>query len=127
MISAEHFYIGVNVILGLVCLVSIFLAFTSVPANGGRNLLIVALVLFIVSGAGLTFIQHIVRMYALAYMGDVSGATKGAFQQVDQIRQFLPIAEILEIAAVALCVLVGKRLVSLAAAEAGTQPKGGAE
>jgi hypothetical protein len=127
MVTAEHFYIGVNVILGLVCLVSIFLAFTSVPANGGRNLLIVALVLFIVSGAGLAVIQHFFRMYALAYMGDLSGVTKGAFQQVDQIRQFLPLAEILEVAAVALCVLVGKRLVLLAAGEAGTQPKGGAE
>lgn len=127
MISAEHFYIGVNVILGLVCLVSIFLAFTSVPANGGRYLLIVALVLFIISGAGLTVIQHFFRLYALAYMGDVSGVTKGAFQQIEQVRQFLPFAEILEIVAVALCVLVGKRLVSLAAGEAGIQPKGGAE
>jgi hypothetical protein len=127
MIGAEHFYIAVNVVLGLICVVSIFLAFKGVPASGGRTLLIVALILFTVSGASLAFIQHYFRMYALAYMGDLYGVTDGAFQQIDQLRQLTPIAHALEIAAVALCVLAGKKLVSLGAGEQGELPEGGVE
>ena len=75
----------------------------------------------------MAFMQHVFRMYALAYMGDLYGVTDGAFQQIEQIRQFAPIAPIFELIAVILCVLAGKKLVSLAAGEQGKQPEGGTE
>jgi hypothetical protein len=60
-------------------------------------------------------------------MGDLYGVTDGAFQQIDQIRQFAPFAYILEIVAVALCVFAAKKLVVLAAGQQGEQPQGGEE
>ena len=95
MISMEHFYINVNVVLGLVCIASIIHA-----------------------------IQKIFRLYAVAYMGDLAGATEGAFEMVDQFRILLPIGNIFELAAIGLCVLVVKRLISLRTAG---QSEGGTE
>jgi len=124
MISMEHFYINVNVVLGLVCIASIILAFKFVSDKRSRNLLIVTLVLLIISGAMLSFCQKIFRLYAVAYMGDLAGATEGAFEMVDQFRILLPIGNIFELAAIGLCVLVVKRLISLRTAG---QSEGGTE
>ncbi len=125
MIQAEHFYIGVNVALGLACLGSIFLAFKFLPATGARKMLIAALVFLIVSGATLAVCQHILRMSSLAYIGDLYGVTDGrAFEKVSMFGPVAAAANVLEVAAVAFCVLIAKKLVSL---RAGAQSEGGAE
>ncbi len=124
MIQAEHFYYGVNVVLGLACLVSIFLAGKYVSDKGTRTLLITALVLLIVSGATLSFCQHILRMVSLAFMGDLTGVTEGAFETVGMFGSVATVASIVELAAVALFALVAKKLILL---RAGAQSEGGAE
>lgn len=128
MITAQQFYIVVNVVLGLMCVVSIFLAVKYVPANGGRGMLILALLLFILSGAALSFCQYIFRFYALAHMADLAanteGSADGTFAKVDQFRILLPIGGILEVVAICLCAVVGKKMISLQVAG---QPEGGAE
>jgi len=117
MISAELFYIVVNVVLAAVCVVSIVLAFKYVPDKGIRNLLIVALVLLILSGGALSFCQKIFRLYSVAYMGDMYGVTDGAVQKVDQFRILLPIGNMFELMAIALCAFVGKKLITLRTGE----------
>ncbi len=125
MIQADHFYVGVSVALGLLCLVSIFLAGKYVPDKGTKNLLIVSLVLFAISGTTLAFCQHILRMSSVAYIGDLVGATDGrAFEQVSMFGSIAAAANIVEVLAVALCVLVVKKMISL---RAGAQSEMGAE
>ena len=125
MIQAENFYIGVSATLGLVCLVSIFLAGKYVPDKGAKNLLIVSLILFAVSGAALAFCQQILRLSSVAYMGDLVGATDGkAFEQVGMFGSVAATANMVEIAAVALCVIVAKKMISL---RASAQSEGGSE
>ena len=113
MIQAQQFYVAVNVVLGLMCVVSIFLAVKYVPVNGGRNILILALVLLILSGAALSFCQFIFRFYALAYMADLATEAEGTFESVDRFRFLLPVGNILEVVAICLCALVGKKMISL--------------
>ncbi len=127
MIKADHFYIGVSVTLGLWCVVSIFLAGKYVPDKGAKRFLIVSLVLFAVSGAALAFCQHILRMLGPAQLADLAGVTEGAFDKVVMFVPVAVVAQILEVAAVALCVFAGKKLVSLGAREQGEQPQGGGE
>lgn len=124
MIQAAHFYIGVNVVLGLVCLVSIFLALKYISDKGTRTLLITALVLLIVSGATLSFCQQVLRKASLAFMGDLTGVTEGAFETIGMFGSVATVAGILEVAAVALIALVAKKLILL---RAGAQSEGGAE
>jgi hypothetical protein len=127
-IEAESFYIAMNVALGLACLVSIFFAFKFLPAKGARRMLITALVLLIVSGASLSFCQHILRLESLAAMGDSLGATEGAVEAIGMFNYVADAANILEVVAIALCAFVAKKLVSLhPGAQAGQQPEGGAE
>jgi hypothetical protein len=113
MIAAQEFYIAVNVVLGLMCVVSIFLAVKHVPVNGGRNILILALVLLILSGAALSFCQFIFRFYALAYMADVATEAEGTLEKVKRFSILLPIGNILEVVAIGICALVGKKMISL--------------
>ena len=124
MIEAEHFYVAVNVVLGLMCLVSIFLAVKYVPVNGGRNILILALVLLILSGAALSFCQYIFRFYALAHMADIATEAEGTFEKVDKFRNLLPVGNIFEVVAIGICALVGKKMISLRVAG---QSEGGEE
>lgn len=122
MISAERFYIVMNVVLGLIFVASIILAPRFIPDKRARNLLIVALVLLILSGGALAFCQKIFRLYELAYMGDSSGATEGAMETIDRIRMLVPISNLFELVAIGLCVFVGKRLIFL---RSEGQPEGG--
>lgn len=124
MIQAAHFYIGVNVVLGLVCLVSIFLALKFIADKGTRTLLITALVLLIVSGATLSFCQQVLRKATWAFIGDLYGVTEGAFETIGMFGSVATVAGILEVAAVALIALVAKKLILL---RAGAQSEGGAE
>ena len=124
MIQAEHFYYGVNVVLGLACLVSIFLAGKYVSDKGTRTLLITALVLLIVSGATISFCQQVLRKATWAFIGDLYGVTEGAFETIGMFASISVAANILEVAAIWLSVLAAKKLVSL---RAGAQSEGGAE
>jgi len=121
MIGAEQFYIAINVIIGVACLVSIFLAIRYVPANGGRGMLILALVLLIISGAIMSFCQHIFRLYSVAHMADLSTGAEH-FKEVDIFRNLLPLGNILEVVAIGLFALVARKMVSLGVA---AQAEGG--
>jgi hypothetical protein len=113
MIEAQHFYVAVNVVLGLMCVVSIFFAVKYVPVNGGRNILILALVLLILSGAALSFCQYVFRFYALAHIADIATKAEGTFESVDRFKNLLPVGNIFEVLAIGICALVGKKMISL--------------
>jgi hypothetical protein len=117
MVSAQSFYIGVNVVLGLMCVVSIFLAVKHVPVNGGRNMLILALVLLILSGAALSFCQYIFRFFALAHMADLAaneaGSEDGTFAKIEKFGHLQTIGTIFEIVAICICAVVGRKMIAL--------------
>ena len=124
MIQAEHFYIAISAALGLVCLVSIFLAGKYIPDKGAKNLLIAALALFAVSAGTLAYCQRILRKSTIAYIADLYKVTEGAFEQVGMFASIAAFADMAEAAAVVLCVLAVKKLISL---RTGGQSEGGAE
>ena len=124
MLSAANIYIAVNVVLGIVCLVSIFLAPKSIPVKQLRVMLIVAFVAMILAGFSLTVCQKFFRLYALAYVGDAIGATEGAFEALDRFIILSPIGSLLELTAVGLLTFVGRGLISL---RVGEQSEGGSE
>ncbi len=124
MLTAKNIYIAVNVVLGVACLVSIFLAPKFVPDKKLRVMLIVALVAMILAGSSLTVCQKFFRLYALAHVGDLVGATQGAFERLDKLRILSPIGSLLELTAVGLLTFVGRGLISL---RVGEQSEGGSE
>ena len=124
MLSAENIYTAVNVVLGVACLIALFLVPKSIPAKKLRVTLIVALVVMILASGAHAVCQHFFRLYTLAYFGDAFGVTEGAFETVDKFRILSPIGGLLELTAVGLLAFIGKGLVSL---RVGEQPEGGSE
>ena len=120
MIPSTYVYNGVNLILGVVCLVSIILAFKAIPDKRGRLFLIVGCLLIILSGALLVFCLKVFKMYTLAWTATALRAEgkEDAFETVLMFKDLSLLGYVMEVAALGLFAGVAKRLVSLRPGEA---------
>jgi len=124
MITSTSMYNGVNLILGVICLVSIILAFKAIPDKRVKLFLVLACVLIIFSGALLMFCLKVFKMYTLAWTAStlrVEGK-EDAFEQVLMFKDLSLVGYILEVAAIGLFAGAAKRLISL---KAGRETEGG--
>ena len=115
MIPSSYVYNGVNLILGVVCLISIILAFKMIPDKRVRLFLIIAAVLIIVSGGLMSFCLNVFKMLAPAEAADflrINGSTDSV-KKVLFFKDLSLLGNLFEVVALGLFAGIAKRLVSL--------------
>ncbi|MBI4832791.1 MAG: hypothetical protein HY801_14820 [Candidatus Lindowbacteria bacterium] len=120
MLTSVALFKGVNLILAVVCLLSIFLVFKFVPNKRARNLLIVAFVLIIFANGVFWFCMKVWKLYEIASGGELLGkAPPGTANKVIFIRNMAQLGNVFEAVAAILFVLVSKTFISRASGKTG--------
>ncbi|UCD57413.1 MAG: hypothetical protein JSV16_16680 [Candidatus Hydrogenedentota bacterium] len=117
MVTSAFVYNGVNVVLAVACLVSIFLVFRFVPDSRARLLLMAACVLIILTGGILVFCLKVYKMLSIAYTAEAAGMETGVLEQVILFRDLALLGSIFELVAIGLLAGASKRLISLQTGE----------
>jgi len=123
MIPSSYVYNGVNIILGVVCLIAIIFSFKAIPDKRVRLLVIVGSVLIILSGALLSFGLNVFKMYTLAWTATTfrMEGKEDALETVLLFKDLSLLGYVFEVVAIGLFAGIAKRLYSL---RAGTAPEG---
>ena len=117
MISSELMFNGVNVVLAVACLVSLFLVSKFVPDKRARVLLIVAAILIILSAPALTIALKIYKITPVAMLGDATRVTDGAAKTTTSFRYLSLLGSLFELIAIILFAAAARRLFSPPTAE----------
>jgi len=112
MLSSALLYNWVNIALGVTCVVSIALAFRSIPDKGPKKLFIIGLILILLTAIFMPICLHILKLHSAAQLG----VTVGKIEQetLDMIYRFgdlATIGSVLELLEIILLVGVSKRLI----------------
>lgn len=115
MITSAFVYNGVNLVLAIACLVSVLLVFRYIPDKRARVLLVVAFLLVILNGGISSVCLNVSKYFEVAYAGEALGkAPPGTFDKVNFYKYDLSrFANILELVAVGIMVIVSEKLASL--------------
>jgi hypothetical protein len=122
MISSHVMYNGVNVVLAVACLISLFLVSKFVPDKRTRTLLIVALILMFLSAPALIMGLRIFKITPAAVLGDGLGMTDGASDMTKNFRYVGLLGSLCELIAIVLFAAAAKRLFSPRAEEPAEEP-----
>jgi hypothetical protein len=110
--SGERAYFIVHGILVLTGIVSIVMARKRIPDKQMRKKMNVAFSLLIFTGILMPVCQKIYRWAPSAYAGDATGVTEGLFGKIMIFRHLASLGYLIEVAVVAILVVLAKRIVS---------------
>jgi type III secretory pathway component EscS len=112
MISGEMTYYAVNVALVVGGIIAIALARRRITDSQTRKLMTVALSLMVLAGILMSICQKIYRWAPSAYTADQMGITEGLHGKIMIFRHLSSLGYMLEIVAIAIFVILAKKLVS---------------
>lgn len=122
MISGDFLYYGMNALIGVIALLSLFTIPKLVPDVHNRRRLKTALILLIVSGVIFSISLRAFRMSSVIYTGaQVGRVPHWAFTVVDSFKNVVLIGNILDLAAVIMLISVTKMLIGKAANASGKE------
>lgn len=125
MLTSKLLYNGVSIALGVVCLVSIALAFRSFPDKSPKKPFIIGLVLMLLTSILMPVCLHFVKLHSAAQLGVAAGRVdKEVLEMIYRIADLATVGSVLELLAVILLVGVSKTLILQHVAK---QAEGGVE
>jgi hypothetical protein len=112
MISGDFLYYGMNALVGIIALLSLFAIPKMIPDAQGRKRLNGALVLLVLSGIIFSISLRAFRMSSVIYTGaQVGRVPHWAFTVVDSFKNIVLIGNILDLAALIMLISVTKMLI----------------